>query len=237
MYASERMAGDNSGGVIFYFNSGTLNVDSNSGSSCSAAISTTASLGTGQLQFGVKCTAASQVPANLPATITGNLLMGPCTGPYGDPLGTDDPIGEQHGMYSSGIARRIWRQPAPSRRGVAVAQQHCWDPCTFIIATHRMELALEATAPLQRLLIKLTLQGDPGSTSYIVGNIVTDQLGSGGHTANLHGSESECAVLRNQGVTVAMSEYGANWTRLGEYRLATVSFARHNCAGFAGPRN
>ena len=33
--------------------------------------------------------------------------MGPCTGPYGDPLLTDDPIGEQHGILFFGNRSKI----------------------------------------------------------------------------------------------------------------------------------
>ena len=173
-------AGDNSGGVFFYFNSGTLNVDSNSGSSCSAAISTTASLGTGQLQFGVKCTAASQVPANLPATITGNLLMGPCTGPYGDPLGTDDPIGEQHGIVffgnrSANLAA-AGTQPAWGGGGTAALLGSLY----FHYCNSPDGTGLGSNCPTSAFTDQMTLQGNPGSTSYIVGNIVTDQLGLGG---------------------------------------------------------
>ena len=145
-----------------YFNSGTLNVDSNSGSSCSAAISTTASLGTGQLQFGVKCTAASQVPANLPATITGNLLMGPCTGPYGDPLGTDDPIGEQHGIVffgnrSANLAA-AGTQPAWGGGGTAALLGSLY----FHYCNSPDGTGLGSNCPTSAFTDQMTLQGNPG---------------------------------------------------------------------------
>ena len=41
---------------------------------------------------------AGTLPATLPATFTGSVLLGPCTGAYGDPLLTADPYGEQHGI-------------------------------------------------------------------------------------------------------------------------------------------
>lgn len=177
------LVGDGSGGVIFYFNSGTLNVDSNSGNSTTgctgAALSTTVGTGTGQLQFGVKCTAASQVPANLPAAIPGNVLMGPCTGPYGDPLGTDDPIGEQHGVAFFGnrsVAVDPKDGPAWGGGGTAALLGSLY----FHYCNSPDGAGLGSNCPSSAFTDNLTLQGGSGSKSYIIGNVVTDQLSLGG---------------------------------------------------------
>jgi hypothetical protein len=109
MYPSQAV-GDGSGGTIFYFNgTGTFGAKANAGKKCDPFPSTT---GAGSIPFGAKCTAASQFPTNVPATISGNVLFAPCKAPdpatglcapncnlnYGDPLGTADPIGEQRGI-------------------------------------------------------------------------------------------------------------------------------------------
>ena len=92
-------AGQGIGGVILYFTGGgTVNVDSNSGSKCGTAFVTAGYAGTSSLLYGIKCTATSQIPGILPATLTGNVMLGPCSGTYGDPLGAADPLGVQRGI-------------------------------------------------------------------------------------------------------------------------------------------
>jgi hypothetical protein len=170
------LVGDGTGGTIFYFNTGTLAIDSNSGhpgaNGCSAVISTATGSGTGQLQFGVKCTAASEVPANLPTSISGNLLMGPCTGPYGDPLGTDDPIGEQHGVVFFGNRSQAAAQPAYGGGGTAALLGSLY----FHFCNSPDGAGLGSNCPTSAFTDNLTLQGTTGSTSYIIGNLVSDQL-------------------------------------------------------------
>jgi Putative Flp pilus-assembly TadE/G-like len=176
--------GDGSGGTIFYFNTGTLNVSADSGSpkpnGCTASVSTTVPNGTGQLQFGVKCTAASEIPANLPATLTGNLLMGPCTGPYGDPLLTADPIGEQHGVLFFGNRSAnllaLGDQPAWGGGGAAAALGSMY----FHYCNSPDGAGLGSNCPTSAYTDQITLQGNSGSTSYVVGDIVTDELAFGG---------------------------------------------------------
>ena len=59
--------------------SNSVNVGANAGCSGVPVFNTTT--GTGSLANGVKCTAASQVPANLPASLSGSVLLGPCQKP------------------------------------------------------------------------------------------------------------------------------------------------------------
>jgi hypothetical protein len=168
--------GDGTGGTMFYLaDAGALSVGANSGS-CPAPIST--SSGTGPLQYGVKCTATSDVPSNLPATLTGNVLLGPCSGTYGDPLGTDDPIGEQHGM--------LFFRNRSSSSGV----NDSWGGGGTFAAVGTMYLHQCVTSGSDTGVScstanayndTLTLQGGSGSTSYVVGDIITDQLGMGGN--------------------------------------------------------
>jgi len=181
--------GDGNGGSVFYLNSGTLNVSSNSGhvapNGCPSGdgISTTAGTGTGELQNAVKCTTKSDVPKNLPSTITGNLLMAPCGGPYGDPLGTNDPIGEQHGILffanrSLNMSLKSVGQPSFGGGGTSAALgslyfHYCNSPDGTGLDTN-------CKLPPNGYLDQLTLQGSSGSASYIVGDIITDQIAMGG---------------------------------------------------------
>ncbi|MGH9536734.1 MAG: pilus assembly protein TadG-related protein, partial [Terriglobales bacterium] len=101
--------GDGSGGTMFYFaDTNSFSVAANSGKKCPDFPATT---GTGSIPFGAKCTAASTFPSNVPATLSGTVLLGPCNAPtvgtlcapncalnYGDPAGTGNPLGEQRGM-------------------------------------------------------------------------------------------------------------------------------------------
>ncbi|HUJ31679.1 MAG TPA: pilus assembly protein TadG-related protein [Candidatus Acidoferrum sp.] len=84
-------AGDGSGGTVFYFSgTSTITVVSGSGKSTTDAF----------VASSMRCTGSSTLPGNLPATtaIQGNVLLAPCTGYYGDPLGSSDPLGIQRGM-------------------------------------------------------------------------------------------------------------------------------------------
>ena len=91
------------GGVTFYF-SGTarVNIDPSSGSKCGRAFSTNS--GSGSLANGVYCSSSSWPAASqLPNSIRGNVLLAPCTGPYGDPyLAQGQPfpssLGQQRGI-------------------------------------------------------------------------------------------------------------------------------------------
>jgi hypothetical protein len=101
--------GDGSGGTMFYFaDTDSFSVAANSGKKCPDFLATT---GAGSIPFGAKCTAASTFPGNVPSTLSGTVLLGPCRAPtvgplctpncainYGDPLGTGNPIGQQRGI-------------------------------------------------------------------------------------------------------------------------------------------
>ena len=168
-------AGDGSGGTMFYFNGGTLNVNSNSGSSCPSAFNTTT--GTGSLVNGVKCTPGSEIPSNLPATLSGNVLLAPCTGTYGDPLLTKDPLGEQRGILFFQGRSVSGVQPSWGGCGsfglVGTMYFHyCNSTDGTGKGTNCSQTAYNDT---------LSLQGCSGSTSYVVGDIITDKLSIGGN--------------------------------------------------------
>lgn len=173
-------AGTGLGGTMFYLaGSGTVNVDNNSGSKCTAPFSTTT--GSGVLANGVKCTAASTIPNNLPTTLSGNVLLAPCTGTYGDPLeavGQTDPLGEQRGMLLFQDRSATLLNPSWGGGG------------TFLLAGTMYFHSCNASGTGTNCSLPpnyeedvFTLQGNSGSGTYVLGDIVTDNLILGGTSA------------------------------------------------------
>jgi len=81
-------AGDGSAGTMFYF-SDTKSVSiSTSSNVCSTGTAYSSSL--------LNCPGNSNSLPTLP--LTGDVFVGPCSGTWGDPLGTSDPAGEQRGL-------------------------------------------------------------------------------------------------------------------------------------------
>ena len=71
--------GDGSGGTMFYFaNAASLSSGANAGKNCPATPFATS---------GAKCPGGPPLPTNLPPTLSGSVLLAPCSGPYGDPDG------------------------------------------------------------------------------------------------------------------------------------------------------
>jgi hypothetical protein len=195
--------GDGSGGTLFYFADGnSLSVGSNSGKSCptGAGKDFATTTGTGSLPFGAKCTGASTLPANVPATLTGSVLLGPCNAPtvgalcapncatnYGDPLGTGNPIGEQRGILffqnrSRGAAADFSGGGQFLLSGTMYLHQ-------CVTGGADTGLGCNATSAFNS---SLTLGGNSGAGT-IVGQIVVDQLilgGNSGITMDLNGGGS-----------------------------------------------
>jgi hypothetical protein len=170
-------AGDGTGGVMFYF-TGAVDVDSNSGSKCTNPFNTAGYAGTTSLQHGIACTATSVVPSNLQnTTLTGNVLLAPCTGTYGDPLGAADPLGVQHGM--------LFFQD----RSTLSANQSWGGSGSFLLAGtmyfHSCNASGTGTscgAAGTYLNDIFTLQGGSGSSTYVLGDIIADNIALGGNS-------------------------------------------------------
>jgi len=165
------------GGVIFYFTGGgAVNVDANSGSKCPTAFNT--KTGSGMLANGIACSSTSTIPTNLPATLTGNVLLGPCTGTYGDPLGAADPLGLQRGV--------LFFQD----RSTLSANQSWGGGGSFLLAGtmyfHSCNASGTGTscgsAPTY-FSDSFTLQGGSGSSTYVLGDIVADNIALGGNSS------------------------------------------------------
>jgi hypothetical protein len=167
---------NNIGGMLFYFqgtSATNVNVDSNSGSKCPSTFSTTT--GAGPFVNGIKCTATSVIPSNLSGTsLTGNVLLGPCTGPYGDSLvaatGSPDPI--------LGVQRGILFFQAHGFTG----KTQSWGGGGSFLLAGTMYFHSDFSDSFH-------LQGNSGSTTYVFGDIVADNLqlgGSSGITMDLN---------------------------------------------------
>jgi hypothetical protein len=205
-------AGDGSGGVTFYFSgSGTVSLDSNSGKAPGSDVvdsfntmkgpslagtryagATTSS----PYYYGVACinagAGATVVPPNISnggagIDIPGNILLGPCTGYYGDPLGTAAPssIGEQRWFLF--FQDRSATGVLPQLQGGAAfltAGTMYFHSCGS--TTGDSGSGLKCTPPpsspqnTDYFQDILSLQGNTGSSTYVLGEIVTDNLGLGG---------------------------------------------------------
>jgi hypothetical protein len=169
--------------VIFYFTGGgAVNVDANSGKQCISTypFATAGYAGTSTLQYGVKCTSTSVIkpPGLVPATLTGNVLLGPCTGTYGDPLGAADPDGIQRGML-------LFQD-----RSTLSANQSWGGGGSFLLAGTMYFHSCNATGTGTNCGAVgtyyndiFTLQGGSGSTTYVLGDIIADNITLGGNSA------------------------------------------------------
>ena len=191
--------GDGSGGTMFYFtgttttNAGTVNVWANAGTKMVCGTTTTVPLST------VRCinsgAGTTTLPANVVANggLAGDVLLGPCQKPtvasvcgvncstnYGDPLGPDDPLGEQRGMLffqdrSSNLAAE-GIQPAWGGGGsFGITGIMYFHYCNSAVAHSGTNCDPGAYTD------QLSLGGGSAGTTFVVGDIVTDQL-------NLHGN-------------------------------------------------
>jgi hypothetical protein len=185
--------GDGSGGTMFYFaDANSVNVTANSGKKCPTDPSTffNTTSGTGSLSYGAKCTAVSSIPSNLPATLSGSVLLGPCQAPtvstlcapncalnYGDPLGITNPIGEQRGfLFFQNRAKNASTNPQWQGGGqfllsgtmyfhqCVTSGSDTGTGCSTASAYHDI----------------VSLGGNSGSGTYILGQIVADQVSLGG---------------------------------------------------------
>jgi hypothetical protein len=158
-------AGDGSGGTVFYFvGSSSTSVAANSGGS-------TFSYSTSNL----KCTASSTIPTNIPATITvGNILLGPCSGYYGDPLGTSDSLGEQRGIlfFQDRSATGVTAGWGGGGQFALVGTMYI-HAC---IGAGGAGVGCTQTASTKDSLDTFSFGGNSGSGSYVWGEIIADQI-------------------------------------------------------------
>jgi hypothetical protein len=115
---------------------------------------------------------------NLPATLSGNVLMAPCTGTYGDPSGQyrgilffEDRSTDVGGGWGGGGTTLL----AGSMYFHECNASGTGTPCSASVCTNTGSCAAGMSFGSN-----FSLQGNSGSTSYILGDIITDTLTMGG---------------------------------------------------------
>ncbi|HEY1527753.1 MAG TPA: pilus assembly protein TadG-related protein [Candidatus Angelobacter sp.] len=172
--------GDGSSGVMFYFStSDSVGVTSNSGksSACTAASSGSASPAGCVVQYKIDGTLSSQAtgavgspalqcpggpanPAQVPSTLDGNILLGPCTGSYASPDGSRGFLFFQNR---------------------ATAATPSWGGGGQFLSSGFMYFHSGSGTTCGTNTTCLSLQGGSGSQSYALGNMVVDELSLGGN--------------------------------------------------------
>jgi len=173
-------AGDGTNGVMFYFStSDTVGVTSNSGKSaaCTSASSgngtpngcvvsfkidgTRSPVATGAIASrALQCPAGSANPPQVPATLDGNILLGPCSGTYASPDGNRGFLFFQNRATSA----------SPSWGG---GGQFLSSGFLYFHSGNGGTCGTNTSC--------LSLQGGSGAHSYALGNIVVDKLSLGGN--------------------------------------------------------
>ncbi|MGZ4877263.1 MAG: hypothetical protein ACXVIO_03685, partial [Candidatus Angelobacter sp.] len=144
------------GGTMFYFSGpGTISVDSNSGKDTSLDPFVTSR---------VQCP-GGPAPTGLPATLSGNVLMGPCSGTYGDP------DGQYRGMlfFQDRAATSVNPNWGGGGQFLLVGNMYfhsCKPDGSGTDCTNWSDT--------------FTLQGNSGSGTFVIGEIVADSLQLGG---------------------------------------------------------
>jgi hypothetical protein len=160
--------GDGSGGTVFYFSgSSTITVVSSSGKSTTDAFTASS----------LRCAGTSTLPGNLSATTTiqGNVLIAPCTGYYGDPLGSSDPLGIQRGILffqdrsASGVSA-TWTGNSQFLLAGSMYFHHC----------NASGTGTGCGAPSTYYDADFSLSATSCSDAYVVGSIVVDNLAFAG---------------------------------------------------------
>ncbi|HEX3154185.1 MAG TPA: Tad domain-containing protein [Candidatus Angelobacter sp.] len=172
--------GDGTNGVMFYFStSDTVGVTSNSGKAvaCTSASSgsgspngcvvsfkidgTVSSLATGAVASrALQCPSGSTNPPQVPATLDGNILLGPCSGTYASPDGNRGFLFFQNRSTSA----------SPS-----------WGGGGQFLSSGFFYFHSGSGSTCGTNTSCLTLQGGSGAHSYALGNIVVDELALGGN--------------------------------------------------------
>jgi hypothetical protein len=172
--------GDGSSGVMFYFStSASVAVTSNSGNSsaCTSASSgsgspngcvvsykidgTRSSLITGAVASrALQCPGGSPNPLQVPATLDGNILLGPCSDTYASPDGNRGFLFFQNRATSA----------SPS-----------WGGGGQFLSSGFLYFHSGSGGTCGSTTSCLSLQGGSGAHSYALGNIVVDELSLGGN--------------------------------------------------------
>jgi hypothetical protein len=178
------------GGATFYFTgaaTSTLNVNSNSGSPTSGCNATMTVGSGGPTGVGVSCdvNSSTHLPGNLTGStvLTGNVLLAPCRGPYGDPYlaaGNTPPTnpGTQRGiLFFQDRTLKSVQALGGGGGTYAMAGTFYFHSCSS--GTGGPPPCTQPTGATSQGTYyndELTMDGGSGSTSYILGEIIVDNL-------------------------------------------------------------
>jgi putative Flp pilus-assembly TadE/G-like protein len=183
------LAGDGSGGTMFYLTSdATHPAQKCSGQIGLICVGSNSGKGTGLATFDIyaaQCPGGAVVDPKLidalkadGATytgLTGNLLLAPCTGTYGDPSGT----GQYRGMLMFADRSSSVGGGWGGGGGFLLAGSMYFHQC------NAAGTGIGCGDPPADYQAIFGLQGTSGSASYVLGQIVTDELAGGG-TPNIY---------------------------------------------------
>ena len=164
--------GDGSGGVTFYFvGSATLSVDSNSGRPGQVDVYyRDGGVHNGVASRALQCAGGIANEPEIPDTIDGNVLLGPCSGTYGDPSGQYR--GFLYFQDRSAAASPSWQGGGSTLAAGFMYFHQCR-------ADGKGE---KCSAPGPTAYgTTFNMGGNPGSGSYAVGSLVTDKIASNGN--------------------------------------------------------
>jgi hypothetical protein len=114
------------------------------------------------------------VRLGLPATLDGNVLLAPCSGTYGG-----DSLGHSHGILFFGDRDSNGGGGWGGQGAYALAGTIYIHQCS---STDGADLGTHCAAPNTGYNATFQLQGGSGSTSYVLGEIITDSLSLGGNS-------------------------------------------------------
>lgn len=160
--------GDGTGGTVFYLTGDTQKCSGQTGSVCVGSNSGRSGDAFDTTLF--KCPGAPDPDPRigLPATLSGNVMMAPCSGTYGDPGGKvrgilfyQDRASSNGGGWGGG-------------GGFLLAGSIYFHQC------NSSGTGAGCSAPPTGYNANFTFQGNSGSQSFVIGNIITDKLAMGG---------------------------------------------------------
>jgi Flp pilus assembly protein TadG len=180
--------GNGSGGTMFYFSGNhTLSVSANGGSFGVCGSATKVPLS--QVQCITSGPGTTVLPTAVVAAggLSGNVLLGPCQAPtsggtnYGDPLGVTDPLGMQRGMLffqdrSANLAAS-GNQPSWGGGGSFGLAGFMY----FHYCNSANGAGLGTNCSASAYTTQFSLQGGSCSSSFVIGETITDKLSLGGN--------------------------------------------------------
>jgi len=178
---------------MFYFaDANAFSIGNNSGKPNKCPFQFNTKTESGSIANGAKCTSTSDLPGNIPGTLQGNILLAPCQLPtvnalcapncsinYGDPLGTNDPIGEQRGiLFFQNRDQNAGSNPNWGGGGqFLLSGTMYFHQCTSGgTGTDQGGTGCSASAYND----VLTFSGNSGAGNYVVGEIIVDQFAMNG---------------------------------------------------------